>query len=187
VASGALPERIRPALLGFGTLADGFLPFQLGGVQQLQLSMCSVVMKAVQGRAARMGEPHQACAGGAPQLPAAAGRGWHCCCSACNRPFSCLYPPRSGRPSHAPDCQHWLSSCSPTHPPHPCLAVKLGDDPALSKVQLDPRLPRGVQQQVEQRAAGMAAASASAQLDSDALSALLEEAYCAVARQGLLM
>ncbi len=66
VATSALPERIRPVLLGFGTLADGFQPFQLPGGRQAQLRMCSVVMKAVQGRAAKLGQPLQACAGERP-------------------------------------------------------------------------------------------------------------------------
>ncbi len=40
---------------------------------------------------------------------------------------------------------------------------------------------------MKRRAADMAAASASAPLDRGALSGLLEEAYRAVAREGLLM
>lgn len=56
-------------MLGFGTLADGFVPFELGpGRGSGEIKMCSVVMKAVQGRADKMGPPGQACAGGAGEL-----------------------------------------------------------------------------------------------------------------------
>lgn len=36
VRAGRLPERIRPAIFAFGTLADGFLPFDLQLAQQAQ-------------------------------------------------------------------------------------------------------------------------------------------------------
>ncbi|KAK3237970.1 hypothetical protein CYMTET_51979, partial [Cymbomonas tetramitiformis] len=49
LAAGALPERVRPQIVGFGTLLDGFLPFDIGdGQNEATISLCSVVMKAVQ-------------------------------------------------------------------------------------------------------------------------------------------
>ncbi|KAK9809710.1 hypothetical protein WJX73_008711 [Symbiochloris irregularis] len=48
-----LPERIRPAVLAFGGLADQFLPFPLSGShagEEATLELASVVMKAVQAR-----------------------------------------------------------------------------------------------------------------------------------------
>ena len=51
----SLPERIRPTVLAFGGVADGFVPFDAqtqDGEQELsqevQLQMASIVMKAVQ-------------------------------------------------------------------------------------------------------------------------------------------
>lgn len=46
----SLPERIRPAVCAFGGLADGFLPFDVGGGRTERLTLASVVMKAVQVR-----------------------------------------------------------------------------------------------------------------------------------------
>ena len=46
--AGSLPERVRPAICAFGGLADGFLPFDVGGGRTEQLRLASVVMKAVQ-------------------------------------------------------------------------------------------------------------------------------------------
>lgn len=54
-------------------------------------------------------------------------------------------------------------------------------------MQLDPRLPGEVQAQVRAQLVAMAEASAGAGLDCEVLSALLQEAYCAVTREGLLM
>lgn len=48
-----LPERIRPKYLGFGTLADGYVPFAAGaaGVAEgFTIQMPSLVMKVVQAR-----------------------------------------------------------------------------------------------------------------------------------------
>ena len=45
---GSLPEHVRPAICAFGGLADGFLPFDVGGGRTEQLRLASVVMKAVQ-------------------------------------------------------------------------------------------------------------------------------------------
>jgi hypothetical protein len=181
VATSALPERIRPALLGFGTLADGFQPFQLPGGQQARLQMCSVVMKAVQGRAAKLGQPLQACAGGRPGrwLPA---RG--CLLLLLPAPRAAFQAPGLG-PSAPPAAAPRRPLPLPLSPHAP--AVKLGDDPGLAKVQLDPRLPGEEAASARRRAADMAAASVSARLDGGALSGLLEEAYRAVAREGLLM
>ncbi|KAK9838087.1 hypothetical protein WJX81_000247 [Elliptochloris bilobata] len=47
----SLPERVRPAICAFGGLADGFLPFDVGGGRTEQLKLASVVMKAVQAHA----------------------------------------------------------------------------------------------------------------------------------------
>ena len=47
----SLPERVRPAVCAFGGLADGFLPFDVGGGRTEELRLASVVMKAVQVRA----------------------------------------------------------------------------------------------------------------------------------------
>lgn len=81
----ALPERIRPSMLAFGTMADGFLPFppsphahvtpaaqsgaastsnasKPGSKATHEIKMASLVMKAVQARAERLGVPQQACA-----------------------------------------------------------------------------------------------------------------------------
>ena len=51
----SLPERIRPTVLAFGGVADGFVPFDAqtedgkqGESQQVELQMASIVMKAVQ-------------------------------------------------------------------------------------------------------------------------------------------
>jgi len=51
----SLPERIRPTVLAFGGVADGFVPFDVstedgkqGGSQEVELQMASIVMKAVQ-------------------------------------------------------------------------------------------------------------------------------------------
>lgn len=46
----SLPEHIRPAVCAFGGLADGFLPFDIGGGRTEQLHLASIVMKAVQAR-----------------------------------------------------------------------------------------------------------------------------------------
>ena len=45
-----LPERIRPSILAFGGVADGFLPFEARDQQdrEVQLKLASIVMKAVQ-------------------------------------------------------------------------------------------------------------------------------------------
>ena len=46
-----LPQRIRPNILAFGGLADGFLPFDTApGQPKVELHLASVVMKAVQAR-----------------------------------------------------------------------------------------------------------------------------------------
>lgn len=50
---GSLPARVRPAICAFGGLADGFLPFDIGGGRTEQLRLASVVMKAVQARLCR--------------------------------------------------------------------------------------------------------------------------------------
>jgi hypothetical protein len=51
----SLPERIRPTVLAFGGVADGFVPFDAHTddgkqeeSQEVELQMASVVMKAVQ-------------------------------------------------------------------------------------------------------------------------------------------
>ena len=51
----SLPDRIRPTVLAFGGVADGFVPFDAqtedgkqGEGQQVELQMASIVMKAVQ-------------------------------------------------------------------------------------------------------------------------------------------
>ena len=47
----SLPERIRPTVVAFGGVADGFVPFDAqteDGKQEVELQMASVVMKAVQ-------------------------------------------------------------------------------------------------------------------------------------------
>lgn len=55
-----LPDRVRPGILGFGTLADGFFPFELPGRSVPgTLQMTSVVMKAVQAHAEKLGAPAQ--------------------------------------------------------------------------------------------------------------------------------
>ena len=48
--AGRLPERIRPAILAFGGVADGFIPFEAkdSSGHEVQLKLASVVMKAVQ-------------------------------------------------------------------------------------------------------------------------------------------
>lgn len=46
----SLPEHIRPAVCAFGGLADGFLPFDVGGGRTEHLHLASIVMKAVQAR-----------------------------------------------------------------------------------------------------------------------------------------
>ena len=45
-----LPERIRPNILAFGGVADGFVPFEARDKQgqEVQLKLASIVMKAVQ-------------------------------------------------------------------------------------------------------------------------------------------
>lgn len=40
-----LPERIRPSLFAFGTLADGYLPFVLPDGREETIGLTSVVMK----------------------------------------------------------------------------------------------------------------------------------------------
>jgi cell fate (sporulation/competence/biofilm development) regulator YlbF (YheA/YmcA/DUF963 family) len=67
--------------------------------------------------------------------------------------------------------------------------VKLGDDPALTKVQTDPRLPKEAQQQAVQQMKHMVkttAAVAASKKQEQALSQVLEEAYVAVVKQGCL-
>lgn len=71
-----LPDRIRPRWLGFGSLADGFLPFLEekaapaasggatgGAAHPKSIQMASLVMKAVQARAPALGPPPLPCAG----------------------------------------------------------------------------------------------------------------------------
>ncbi|KAI7835494.1 hypothetical protein COHA_009358 [Chlorella ohadii] len=48
LAMWRLPPRIRPSIFAFGTLADGFLPFDSNGGEEAEVKLCSVVMKAVQ-------------------------------------------------------------------------------------------------------------------------------------------
>lgn len=45
-----LPERVRPNVLAFGGVADGFIPFEAKdkGGQEVELKLASIVMKAVQ-------------------------------------------------------------------------------------------------------------------------------------------
>lgn len=50
VCVASLPKHIRPAVCAFGGLADGFLPFDVGGGRTEQLHLASIVMKAVQAR-----------------------------------------------------------------------------------------------------------------------------------------
>lgn len=57
-----LPQHLRPSILGFGGLADGFLPFDTPSGEQVTLAHCSLVMKAVQARAQKLGDPPQASA-----------------------------------------------------------------------------------------------------------------------------
>lgn len=40
-----LPDRIRPSIFAFGTLADGYLPFQLPDGSEASIGLTSVVMK----------------------------------------------------------------------------------------------------------------------------------------------
>ena len=49
-AASSLPERVRPSICAFGGLADGFLPFDVGGGRTEELRLASIVMKAVQVR-----------------------------------------------------------------------------------------------------------------------------------------
>ena len=48
LAAAALPERIRPKAVGFGTLMDGFLPFIDGDGTTHDITLASIVMKGVQ-------------------------------------------------------------------------------------------------------------------------------------------
>lgn len=64
-----LPERVRPSVLAFGGVADGFVPFDLqqangkqGNSQEVELQLASIVMKAVQARHPKM-PSKQDCAG----------------------------------------------------------------------------------------------------------------------------
>ena len=51
----SLPDRIRPTVLAFGGVADGFVPFDVqtdssrkGNQKEVELQLASIVMKAVQ-------------------------------------------------------------------------------------------------------------------------------------------
>lgn len=64
-----LPDRIRPTVLAFGGVADGFVPFdaqtdssQQGAQKEVELQLASIVMKAVQARHPKM-PSDQDCAG----------------------------------------------------------------------------------------------------------------------------
>lgn len=50
VSSRRAPERVRPWAFAFGTLADGFLPFQDATGGEVEVHLGSLVMKAVQAR-----------------------------------------------------------------------------------------------------------------------------------------
>lgn len=197
----SLPERIWPTSLGFGGLTDGYLPFEPPGhaaapsthnsesakAQQPPLvTPCSLVMKAVQ---ARLGAPPGEAAAADSRLPgssspspagpeqqAAAQGGAHATSSS-----SSLVQAAEGSPTPLAvnSAQRQLQAC----------AVKLGDDPALTKVQTDPRLPHEAQQKVVQQLKRMVettAAVTATKQQEQALSQVLEEAYVAVVRQGCL-
>lgn len=60
---GRLPERVKPSAVGFGTLADGFVPFEAPDGTEVNVKMSSIVMKAVQASVRGMEKPVQRCAG----------------------------------------------------------------------------------------------------------------------------
>jgi hypothetical protein len=152
----ALPH-LQPSVLGFGGLADGFLPVPLphhdirgqGEQSLVQVPMCSLVMKAVQ----------------------ASMRG-------------------SNRVSESTS---WLEArdtpASKTLQSHQPCAVKLGDGSLGGKIQLDPRLPKDVQQAVLQTMQRMVQEGARlvAEQHGDVLASVLRQMYVDVTRKQLLV
>ena len=57
-----LPERIRPNVLAFGGLADGYLPFKVGGNTH-EIKLASIVMKAVQAQHSSITASTMPCSG----------------------------------------------------------------------------------------------------------------------------
>lgn len=134
VALARLPPRIRPAVFAFGTLADGFLPFDgqegehvaaepsagAAGGQQPEIKLASVVMKAVQSSR--------------PGLACSTESGKQACGLTLGGFLHAVGAPGANRVYPASRC------LSQSNLPRPA-AGKLGDDRGAGKMQFDRRLP----------------------------------------------
>lgn len=172
--AAALPPRIRPHVVAFGTLADGYLPMQLpapggaGAGEEVQVQLASLVMKAVQARPdAGTGQA----AAGARQVRAGAGEGLEPARRACHGAGCGSYV--LGAAQHLPvgisSDLHLLGTCLQAS------SIKLGDG-GTSKLEVDPRL--GAEQRAEmlQLAQRMADVQLG-QLDEAAVSQAVAHAY----------
>ncbi|KAG2497728.1 hypothetical protein HYH03_004464 [Edaphochlamys debaryana] len=192
-----LPERIRPATLAFGTLADGFLPFlppeqpaapPAGAQLSAEELMAAAGLAAAAGCAAAAdltAAAERASAPAGPTEAAAAADG------SAPRPTVALAsvvmklvqarPPRPLPPLGSADGAAGL----------PASAVKLGDGAVSGgKAQVDPRLPPAAAAAALAAAVDMAHGAAAAaplcEAAAAAVSSVLAEAYEAVVRGGVL-
>ncbi|PNH05120.1 hypothetical protein TSOC_008647 [Tetrabaena socialis] len=177
-----LDARIRPTVLAFGTLADGFLPF---------------LRPEQRGEAGRPLEPQGAGpppppapllhgAGPSP-APGPAGPQQHAGADDARPTLGLASVVMKLVQARAPRPLPPLAAGGPPPPPPPACAIKLGDGNS-GKAQTDPRLEPGAAAEVLAEAVAMARGSAvAAALDAVAISAVLAEAYEAVTRRGVLM
>ncbi|GIL45814.1 hypothetical protein Vafri_2962 [Volvox africanus] len=178
-AVSSLHPRIKPTTLAFGTLADGFLPF-------LEPDCGDEAAAAVDGTELKKEKARAATA-----AAAGAGAGAVAGADAPVRPTITL----------ASVVMKLVQARPPRQIPTgggggggggdkmPVCAIKLGDDGGGGggKVQVDPRLDHDVAMKALHAAVEMARGSATSVLDSDAVSAVLAEAYDMVTRRGVLM
>ena len=196
----SLPDRIRPGIIGFGGLADGFMPFQ---VPHTGLSSRSSQQQ-------HQGPPDSGEVGGGTKYQMSGSS------SSSSRPVEIVLGECSlvmkavqarlvsitgddaSVGNHAGGqggCSSSSSSSTPAgqqqraqHLQGQACAVKLGDDVSMSKAQVDPRLPLEVQEEVKQHVVEMARRTqkVTAADHGVALSRVLREAFVAVVEEGCL-
>ncbi|KAG2444052.1 hypothetical protein HYH02_008995 [Chlamydomonas schloesseri] len=201
----ALPERIRPSTLAFGTLADGFLPFLPTTVAAA--AAADAVDAAAGAAAAAAGtaqqqqrkqkqqdQQQQLLQQQQQQSRPTIGLASVVMKLVQARPPRPLPPLAQAEPTTPTgmDAAAGSGLFSPKAPPprQPPCAVKLGDGevgPTGTKAQVDPRLPAAAAQRALQAALDLAHTSTSRRLDEAAVSAVLSEAYDAITRDGVLM
>lgn len=208
-----LPERIRPSLLAFGTLADGFLPFALPDASKLihngphGTSTSHTTSTAIASHS-NQGTGHSSHVPSAGHL---AGNNGACTSSSGSADAGGSHTDESrsngiGGSSKEAQEQVQIQLASMVMKavqaravklgkPHQASAVKLGDDASLSKATLDPRLSLEIQTQTRKKLQALASADKALLVNGEPMklcgvgedfSGVLARVYDAVTREGVL-